>query len=54
MSENTTLSDTGFIQELLVSNESETAGQMLKKARLDAGLHIAALAVSLRVPVKRI
>ena len=54
MSENTTLSETGFIQELLVSNESPTAGQMLKKARLDAGLHIAALAVSLRVPVKRI
>jgi cytoskeleton protein RodZ len=27
---------------------------MLRQARLDAGLHIAALAVSLRVPVKRI
>jgi cytoskeleton protein RodZ len=31
-----------------------SAGQMLKQARLDAGLHIAALAVSLKVPVKRI
>ncbi len=39
----------GFVASL-----SQTAGQMLKQARLDAGLHIAALAVSLRVPVKRI
>jgi cytoskeleton protein RodZ len=37
-----------------VAGLSQTAGQMLKQARLDAGLHIAALAVSLRVPVKRI
>ncbi len=37
-----------------VAGLSQTAGQMLKQARLDAGLHIAALAVTLRVPVKRI
>jgi cytoskeleton protein RodZ len=37
-----------------LANSLTTAGQMLKQARLDAGLHIAALAVSLRVPVKRI
>ena len=30
------------------------AGQLLKQARVDAGLHIAALAVTLKVPVKRL
>lgn len=54
MNENLTMSDTESMQEQFGSNSSATAGQILKKARLDAGLHIAALAVSLRVPVKRI
>jgi cytoskeleton protein RodZ len=54
MSENLSPSDTESMQEQFASNLQATAGQMLKKARLDAGLHIAALAVSLRVPVKRI
>lgn len=54
MSENLILSGTESMQEQFASNSHVTAGQMLKKARLDAGLHIAALAVSLRVPVKRI
>jgi cytoskeleton protein RodZ len=54
MSENLILSATESMQEQFASNSHVTAGQMLKKARLDAGLHIAALAVSLRVPVKRI
>lgn len=31
-----------------------SAGQMLKQARVNAGLHIAALAVTLKVPVKRL
>lgn len=31
-----------------------TAGQMIKEARTKAGLHIAALAVTLKVPVKRL
>jgi cytoskeleton protein RodZ len=54
MSENLILSGTESMQEQFATNSHVTAGQMLKKARLDAGLHIAALAVSLRVPVKRI
>jgi cytoskeleton protein RodZ len=54
MSENLILAGTESMQEQFASNSHVTAGQMLKKARLDAGLHIAALAVSLRVPVKRI
>jgi cytoskeleton protein RodZ len=45
----------GANQESSLSDVSPaSAGQMLKQARLDAGLHIAALAVSLKVPVKRI
>ena len=54
MSEKLIRSDTESMQEQFASNSHVSAGQMLKKARLDAGLHIAALAVSLRVPVKRI
>ena len=54
MSEKLIRSDTESMQEQFASNSHVNAGQMLKKARLDAGLHIAALAVSLRVPVKRI
>ncbi len=54
MNENLKMSDTESMQEQFASNSPLSAGQMLKKARLDAGLHIAALAVSLRVPVKRI
>ena len=54
MSENVVMQDTTTNQENPVENWSISAGQMLKQARLDAGLHIAALAVSLRVPVKRI
>lgn len=40
--------------EHLNSSPSLTAGQMLKQARVDAGLHVAALAVMLKVPVKRL
>lgn len=54
MSENLVMQDTLLNQENAVANLSVTAGKMLKQARVDAGLHIAALAVSLRVPVKRI
>jgi cytoskeleton protein RodZ len=54
MSENLIMQDTASNQENSVLNLTSTAGQMLRQARLDAGLHIAALAVSLRVPVKRI
>lgn len=54
MNENLTRSDAESMQEQFASNSPTAAGQMLKKARQDAGLHIAALAVSLRVPVKRI
>ena len=48
------MQDTAINQENTIESWSISAGQMLKQARLDAGLHIAALAVSLRVPVKRI
>lgn len=54
MSENSVDQNTGSNQDSSVVNLSATAGQMLRQARTDAGLHIAALAVSLRVPVKRI
>jgi cytoskeleton protein RodZ len=54
MNENIATSNTESMQEQFASNSHTSAGQMLKKARTDAGLHIAALAVSLRVPVKRI
>lgn len=35
-------------------NSHLSAGQMLKQARVNAGLHVAALAVTLKVPVKRL
>ncbi len=54
MSENLVMQDTLSDQENAAANLSISAGQMLKQARVDTGLHIAALAVSLRVPVKRI
>jgi cytoskeleton protein RodZ len=54
MSENSIDQNTGSNQDGSLVNSSVTAGQMLRQARSDAGLHIAALAVSLRVPVKRI
>jgi cytoskeleton protein RodZ len=54
MSENLVMPDTLLNQENAAENLSVSAGKMLKQARVDAGLHIAALAVSLRVPVKRI
>jgi cytoskeleton protein RodZ len=54
MSENSVDQNAGSNQDSAIVNLSVTAGQMLKQARTDAGLHIAALAVSLRVPVKRI
>lgn len=54
MSENLVMQDTAINQENTIESWSISAGQMLKQARLDAGLHISALAVSLRVPVKRI
>ena len=54
MSDNLAMQDASLNQDGSMGGFSVTAGQMLKQARLDAGLHIAALAVSLRVPVKRI
>jgi cytoskeleton protein RodZ len=36
------------------STASLTAGAMLRKARMAAGLHVAALAVSMKVPVKKL
>lgn len=40
--------------EHLNSSPLLTAGQMLKQARINAGLHVAALAVTLKVSVKRL
>jgi cytoskeleton protein RodZ len=54
MSENLVMQDTATNQENPIENWTISAGQMLKHARLDAGLHIETLAVFLRVPVKRI
>lgn len=54
MSEFSKNRDVSTMQENPISSMALTSGQLLKQARLDAGLHIAALAVSLKVPVKRI
>lgn len=54
MSENSKNRDLSTAQQNPISSMALTSGQLLKQARLDAGLHIAALAVSLKVPVKRI
>lgn len=53
-SKNLAMQDISLNSENSIAQLSVSAGQMLKQARLDAGLHIAALAVALRVPVKRI
>jgi cytoskeleton protein RodZ len=53
-SKNLVMQDISLNSENSIAQLSVSAGQMLKQARLDAGLHIAALAVALRVPVKRI
>jgi cytoskeleton protein RodZ len=54
MSENLVIRDALQDSDSALNGISASAGQMIKQARLDAGLHIAALAVSLRVPIKRI
>jgi cytoskeleton protein RodZ len=38
----------------VVNKKQATAGELLREARLAAGLHIAALAVSMKVPVKKL
>lgn len=45
--------DTGFSHSSVPSAEP-TAGELLRRAREAAGMHIAALAVSLKVPVKKL
>ena len=43
------------LTEVQMNADSQlSAGQMLKQARVNAGLHVAALAVTLKVPVKRL
>lgn len=58
MSEGVVIQDSGLnstmTPEYAYTNSLQVAGQMLKQARIDAGLHIAALAVTLKVPVKRL
>jgi cytoskeleton protein RodZ len=39
---------------VLVSPSPDTAGAMLRKAREKAGLHVAALAVAIKIPVKKL
>jgi cytoskeleton protein RodZ len=46
--------NSNLTSEHLDGNSLRVAGQMLRQARIDAGLHIAALAVTLKVPVKRL
>ena len=49
------LTSTSHLTEAhMVGNPQLSAGQMLKQARVNAGLHVAALAVTLKVPVKRL
>jgi cytoskeleton protein RodZ len=47
------MSDTGAIPEAQAFT-GEGAGAMLRAAREAAGLHVAALAVSLKIPVRRL
>ena len=47
------MSDTGAIPEGQAFT-GEGAGAMLRAAREAAGLHVAALAVSLKIPVRRL
>lgn len=58
MSDGAVIQDSGLNSnmppEYAHTNSLQAAGQMLKRARIDAGLHIAALAVILKVPVKRL
>lgn len=46
--------NSNLTSEHLDTSSLRAAGQMLRQARIDAGLHIAALAVTLKVPVKRL
>lgn len=49
------LTSTSHLTEALMGGGSSlSAGQMLKQARVNAGLHVDALAVTLKVPVKRL
>ena len=52
MSDEVTTSQTN--EPTSVAAESLTAGSMLRRAREDAGLHVAALAVSMKIPVKKL
>ncbi|MDO8770754.1 MAG: DUF4115 domain-containing protein [Burkholderiaceae bacterium] len=58
MSDGMVIQDSSLTSNLLSEHASASpllaAGQMLKQARVDAGLHITALAVTLKVPVKRL
>ncbi len=53
MSDPMTANQTASVSEM-ESTTSLTAGAMLRKARMAAGLHVAALAVSMKVPVKKL
>lgn len=49
------LTSTSHLTQTQMDGSSQlSAGQMLKQARVNAGLHVAALAVILKVPVKRL
>jgi cytoskeleton protein RodZ len=54
MSELAGADDTSGLPEVKPSAELVTAGELLRRAREAAGLHIGALAVSLKVPVKKL
>jgi cytoskeleton protein RodZ len=46
--------DTAAFAGQAAANEALTAGALLRRAREDAGIHVAALAVSLKVPVRKL
>ncbi|UUZ68449.1 helix-turn-helix domain-containing protein [Polaromonas sp. P2-4] len=46
--------DAGFNSSLGMTQQQPSAGTLLRDAREAAGLHIATLAVSLKVPVKKL
>lgn len=54
MSDTSSVVDVANMQAPMATSSALTAGAMLRAARESAGLHVAALAVSMKVPVKKL
>ncbi len=53
MTENTTLNDVQAVSDG-AGDAAKTAGQLLKAARLQAGVHLAVLSINLKIPVRQL